>query len=1572
ILNQVADLYEANFAELFALLNREAGKSLLDAVGETKIVLPDSIFPQADLIYTVHARFLNSDNQVRDDAAYGTFKSKATYIKTDALNDKLKIELRKGSDLIKQMAIVNALTAGNDTLSKIKVLLPADVNIDQNAASYNIETGDLDEDVEIKDFKDELSVSGQRTPDSVIVMVNNPRKLKYFYTLFDGPKRIGSGQATNNLNYRLAYPGNHLLTFNLDYLWAGEMHHQENSLVYEKNKLNIMVKQPVSVYPGQRVETAILVTDMSGKPVPGADVTAWSITRKFEDYNMPNVPDFGRYFSAPKRNAPYIVLSDDDKDGSFKLDWLKQGKRLGLDSIEYFKFTHPVKTYGTAETGKDTITQIAPFVVQQGEILPVHIVYIDQEPVYFRKAQQLQPYSFKVEPGMHKVRLRTSSMDISVDSIMVPRGRKFIISFNADAFQYQKKNDTLDRDEARLIDSRMLTVTNNFNERKTLVKQQDRTFFLNPNGFAPPQVLVGPLEKDYSVFESNGTAHAAFSAEPDYSYLFEQGWVKQKSLPNAVAFNKSLTTGGARNYTQYVFTNKDIDSLWDNYLDDRANRQMLIKNDEVTGLTGRLIIQRQTGPNAHAPLIKNIILFKKDDVEFIRVYPGNTTNFGSLNPGRYKAFYLLKHDDYEIKDDIEVKANGENYYKTDISPVHCKDAVSTAMTATIAGLIPPETYQTSEANENARNKLSEAFNSRYLDRAGFTHKMTGVVMDANDKTPLPGATVKVKGTDVGTNTGIDGSFEITVPSKGKLSVLYIGYHPKEVKIAPGTHTNIELISAANSLNEVVVVGYGTVLKKSLTGAVSTVSIQSALAGKVAGIQILADTIAAEGAPGAGTVAQIRGISGYMSGKEPLYVVDGVVIPSIRGIPVTDIENISVLKNASATTLYGSRAVNGVIVITTKQTTKIADAEAVRGTQDQKATLRRNFRDYAYWQPKLTTDEQGKAVFTATFPDDITNWRTFVAAANDNKQTGVAENSIKAFKPLSANFFAPQFAIVGDEMKLIGKVMNYNASPVQVTRSFTYNGKLNKQDQFSVSDAKIDTFSIVAADKDSLSFEYSVKQDNYIDGEQRTVPVYKAGVTETKGQFASLQGDTSLTMSFDRSLGKVTFRAEASVLPVLLQEAEHLRNYKYLCNEQLASKLKGLIAEKRIAKALSQDFKYNKNVKDIIKKLTDNRKTAGTWGWWKDSEEELWISLHATEALLEAEEAGFTIPLDKQKLIDYLIYQIGEYYGADKLQCLQLLSKLKAKVDYPKLINTVTADMAKSKWITAYDRLQLLSLKQQQGIKINADSLQAKARRTMFGNLYWGDESYRLFDNSIQETLLAYQIMKTAGKSQDMLAKIRGYLLEQRKTGQWRNTYESARVLETLLPDVLDENGKTSAAKLVLKGATDKVIDKFPYVDSLSADKIALTKTGKMPVYVTGYQQFWNSKPQRVDKDFTVDTWFEEKGKKVAALKAGETVYLQAKVQVKAEADHVMVEIPIPAGCSYEEKDQQWANNEVHREHFKEKVSIFCSKLKQGTYTFKVKLMPRYGGKYTLNPAKAELMYFPVFYGREAIGKVEIK
>jgi TonB-dependent SusC/RagA subfamily outer membrane receptor len=1531
----------------------------LDPVGETKVLFPDSIFPKASIDYDIDAEFLNSNNESQSADKKASFKYKHFNIAASLSADTLISTCQEFGKDIKAHAIIAALDAKDDTIEVQHVNLPAKIIINPNAASYNITTDSTDTDLELKELGSDVSLSGYRTADSLFVKVANPRNLHFWYSVFAGNKLIDGGEAVQLL-YKRAYHEQNNVAFLINYIWAGQSRTDQSVVPYQDKLLTINVKQPVSVYPGQQVKTDIVVTDATGKPVPNTDLTAWAMTSKFTNYNLPFVPYMGKLYPGRKIKNPFTD-KDIDGHGNLKLNWSRWSREMGLDSITYHQFTHPAKQYQVEEPTTDTLAQVAPFIVKDGDIIPVHILYIDNRPVYFDQAQQLQRYSFLVNPGLHSFQFRTSKQLINVDSILVKKAEKLILSINADKARSVKVTDTLTAYEADVLNKYMVTVVNNFGSRMATLEQPDKIMLLNPNPGYHNDILAGPLADNYAQLSVRGEKSRYFVAEPGYTFLFEPGLLKQKSIPYKYPFNKTLSAAsGTDDYTQFVLTKLQTDSLWQQYLDRRANTQSLFSNDDNKSIRTAHLIMNISQPKDKKLLIKNVIMYRYNDPEFIRIYPGNTTDLYRIEAGNYRLLFLLQGDVYDLKENISIKPYGINFYKLHILPSHVKDSVSIRISNIINNRNGQYDYKDKDI-ENDALKIKEAFNEKYLDMSDFTGQMGGVITDNSDKKPIPGVTVKVKGTNTGTQTDVNGRFKLKVPSHGKLIVSFIGYDTREINIVPGAYEKIVLKESSKALQEVVVVGYSVQKKANLSYSVSTV-----LQGQVAGISV--------SDPGANGAIRIRGVSSA-PGQAPLYVIDGEIVTNINGIAPDSIADISILKAAAATALYGSRAANGVVVITTKK--KPGDAQSAEAVQPgNEATIRKNFSDYAYWQPKLTTDAQGKASFTTTYPDDITSWRTFIIGIN-GQQTGFKEAQIKSFKPLSANFTSPQFAVAGDELSVIGKVLNYNSQTADVNRSFSYNGKLLKQENISVKNSRIDTLNIIADAVDSLSFGYTIKRDNgYFDGERRKIPVVKQGIEETKGIFEVLNGDTTARLKFDPALGLVTLHAENSVLPALMEETRKLRDYKYLCNEQLASKLKGLLTEKRIKKFMSEEFKYGKNITEVIKKLQENRKSTGTWGWWKDTDEELWISLHAVEALLDAQKEGYTIQLDKQKLTDYLTYQLDSYYGQDKLFCMQLLHQLGAKVDYKRYFDVIAKENNTIKFktginVNTYYKFRLLLLKQEMGIPIKLDSLLASQHHTLFGNTYWGDNSYRFFDNSVQLSVLAYKIIRNDGNHPDMLNKIRGYFLEQRGHGDWRNTYEAAMILENILPDLLMEGKSIKPASLTIKGSKTETISQFPYTAKLTDNEISISKTGTLPVYITGYQQFWNPKPQKVNKDFTVDTWFEKNGNKASQLKGGEAITLKAEITAKGDADFVMIEIPIPAGCSYNSKEQSWDNNEVHREYFKEKVSIFCRKLKQGKYTYTINLMPRFDGRYNLNPAKAEMMYFPVFYGREGMKKVVI-
>lgn len=207
--------------------------------------------------------------------------------------------------------------------------------------------------------------------------------------------------------------------------------------------------------------------------------------------------------------------------------------------------------------------------------------------------------------------------------------------------------------------------------------------------------------------------------------------------------------------------------------------------------------------------------------------------------------------------------------------------------------------------------------------------LSGVVTD-NQGAPLPGASVKVKDSPEQTSTGSDGGFKIVVPANRHILIFsYIGMQTREVEVSANQkNLHVTLLPSAKDLNEVVVVGYGTMKKSDLTGAVSTLkggelnktpasSVDQLLQGKIPGVQVTTSG----GQPGSGATIRIRGASSLYGSKDPLVVVDGYPwgdAGNLKQINPEDIESIEVLKDASSAAIYGSRGANGVIMVTTKK------------------------------------------------------------------------------------------------------------------------------------------------------------------------------------------------------------------------------------------------------------------------------------------------------------------------------------------------------------------------------------------------------------------------------------------------------------------------------------------------------------------------------------------------------------------------------------------------------------------------------------------------------------------------------
>ncbi len=293
-------------------------------------------------------------------------------------------------------------------------------------------------------------------------------------------------------------------------------------------------------------------------------------------------------------------------------------------------------------------------------------------------------------------------------------------------------------------------------------------------------------------------------------------------------------------------------------------------------------------------------------------------------------------------------------------------------------------------------------NTAFSTLSAASVKVTGKITDEAGL-PLPGATILVMETRTGTVSKPDGTFEITVPSENSvIEVSFIGFVKKQITVGNQTVLNIQLVADTKTLDEMVVVGYAVEQKSLMTGSVGIIgadaiknipmpTLDGVLQGQTSGVQVMQNS----GTPGGGMSVRIRGMSSVSGSCQPLYVIDGIPVTTgdyaqigyegqgvnaLSDLNPNDIESMTVLKDAAAASIYGARATNGVIIITTKrgknEKTKIS-ANASFGVQQVWKTL--NMLDSRQWM-EYRNDLAGSQVFSDEEMNNITidtDWQDMI-------------------------------------------------------------------------------------------------------------------------------------------------------------------------------------------------------------------------------------------------------------------------------------------------------------------------------------------------------------------------------------------------------------------------------------------------------------------------------------------------------------------------------------------------------------------------------------------------------------------
>lgn len=1484
----------------------------------TKIDIPAGLFGEVNCSYEVQVKLQTIDHQPHQRNHLVSFYRSHYNLSYDTRNDTIRFEFTE----LGKSKNVKAELSYNDSKETKTIELPYEEVFNQTIKSYhfNIPEPAYIATVAAKNIRPELELEGEILGNTLTVELINPLKLDLSWYVYQGNilTEKGSGKELQiehkEINLEFA---NYVEVF---YFLGDEEKVLRRVFVPKTEYLSVELDMPNRIYPGQTVDAGITVKDNWDNPVKNVDLTAFA-TNSLLNYHVPDLPYYGASPRTREQRSSYSLY---DKKYSFSmpLNYEFWNKIAGLEQLEYYQFIYPRNKIAAFKINTpDSTTQFAPFVMKNGEAVNIYVIEQNRKPVYFSWTNQPKAYSFLAKDSTSQIVLRLHDRALIIDPIQFEKGKKTIFSLDIDHLpEYVRtiKLDHKDRYNRHIFTKEEQIVYTSYtsnlpvaHNQYTWLKQDSIVYPVHHACFYPyvQNVTIGPFAGGKTQYMDD----IVYKHEGGYAYQFEDNVVYKtpaRLLPEYLLFSSSNVFD---NLNDFTLTPNLFKQAIDNCKKDAWFPQNIQIIQNKLNMIFRLPVEKE------ASGVSNL-LFRNRETEKI-LYPDQLEygkyHYSEIPEGSYDVILLYNNGKFLEYKDIPFRKN--NYLELDMSklPLHEADSVSKKQLKLNTRSSYTPAYQTRNKPENVDINLY--YSKPTYRRSGNT--VVGDIFDESGEAVI-GANVMLEGSRKGTISDLDGHFEIDIDSpNASLIFSYVGLKTKKVDVTYGSVINVTLEAEHLALDEVVVIAYGTQRKSSLTGSI------------------------------AGIISSDNG--SYSSPPEEL----------------DDELSDSELQEAEERMYAELMMLNG---------------------------LRSNFSDVGFWEPSLLTDNKGKAEFTITFPDNITKWNATVYAMNKRLKTGTARKSINSYKPLMAELKMPQFLVEGDSSYFAGNIRNY-------TKDAEINGNilfsLNEND--TVFDKTIgftsshqDFILVEALESDSLTATYLfTRDDGYKDGEKRTIAIEPQGVEIADGDLRFLRNGEKTTVKPDED-EEIHVSITANQIDIYMQASSYLRGYRYACNEQLASKLIGLLNYKIYQEFLGEKFRHDKKVNEIIKRLLDNRYEDKLWSWWgNSSNSSFWMSAHILRALKTAKDAGYTVNLDLRKIendyADLRNYRSTSQYDID---ILHALSEWNTEQNYQSAVEYLLQNIHRKEFLQdsvakekikenpkyvyrphSYlkEKLLLWEIAQKQSLEIyTADSISKYLKKDVLGSTYCDDGVERSwYSNNLQTTLIAYRIVKNDSVLKHLKEPMQMYVLRSKQFG-W-NTYQASSALAVVLPDLIAESAsKNSPANIMISGKETKNLTEFPYNTILKAgEQLEIEKIKGVPVICSVYKMK-RVKKENIGEAFEISTKFESGD----MLTAGKNAKLIVEVIVKEKnAEHIMIEVPIPSGCNYASKPNYfWGRKEVHREYFKEKTVIFCEQLPEGKHVFEISLIPRYSGKYILNPAKVEMMYFPVINANNDLRKISIE
>ncbi len=591
--------------------------------------------------------------------------------------------------------------------------------------------------------------------------------------------------------------------------------------------------------------------------------------------------------------------------------------------------------------------------------------------------------------------------------------------------------------------------------------------------------------------------------------------------------------------------------------------------------------------------------------------------------------------------------------------------------------------------------------------------ISGIVKD-EEGLPLPGVNVIVTGTERGTSTDLDGFYEIYATKNEKLEFSFVGMSSSSIE-AKFYLNDITLKSESLPTVEIISNGYNrTKTKRALSGAIMNVQYNStpkqffidSLQGTAPGLTVLSSS----DSTGSGRIGVlIRGLGGVTEKSNPLYIIDGVLSTAeqLRNMNQNDIEGITILKDAAATSLYGNRGSNGVLIVSTKAAIK--ELKTVK--------TRSNLSETAFFFPALHTDEKGNLSFSFTSPEALTEWKLRLLGHNKSGSSAYLQKLITTQKELAITPNFPRFVREKDTLTVRARISNLSLQPVTgkaMLQLFDANG-MKEINAISLNIENTKDFNVGALASVAVSWKIAIpegisglqykvvaKSGNFSDGEENIIPVLSNNILVTESIPLWVREKSKRTYTFDEFAAKsaaglkqhqMTIDYSTNPAWTAIAALPYLMEFEHECaeqtfaryyantlaafifrknpkiatviaswnkendpaerNEQLktitmaetpwANDLKTLTQKRQQTAILLDTTRTNKEAEKLLGRITGLQLQSGSFAWFSGGHENTYITTHIIAGFGHLEKMGVNMGAKEKSIIDKAIVYLDKQF-----------------------------------------------------------------------------------------------------------------------------------------------------------------------------------------------------------------------------------------------------------------------------------------------------------------------------------------